>query len=75
MTPDRRSNWRSNLAQPACRRPWQHGTAAHTTETALGPTRRSVRQLHKYLKATTDRCVQDQYGRDVSQPASVWRLP
>ena len=72
MTPDRRSNWRSNLAL-TCPRPLQreqrriHGLA-------LGPTRRSARQLHTAEGDHEPECP-DRYGRDVSQPASVWRLP
>ena len=72
MTPDRRSDCRSNLS-PTCPQPWQreqrriHGLA-------LGPTRRPVRQLHK-TEGDHEPVRPGQYGRDVSQPASVWRLP
>ena len=72
MTPDRRSNWRSNLA-PAFPRPLrQEQRRIHRT--ALRPTRRPVRRLRK-AAGDHEPVRPDRYGREVSQPASVWRLP
>ena len=72
MTLDRRSNWRSNLA-PTCPRPWRQ-EQRRIRETTLRPTRRPVRQLRR-TEGDHEPVRPDQYGRDVSQPASVWWLP
>ena len=71
MTPDRRSNWRSNLAL-TCPRPLQR-EQRRIQEITLRPTRRPERQLRK-TAGDHGPVRPDRYGRDVSQPASVWRL-
>ena len=72
MTPDRRSNLRSNLAPARPQALRQEQRRIHGV--ALGPTRRPERQLHKN-EGDHGPVRPDQYGREVSQPAGVRRLP
>ena len=72
MTPDRRRTCRSNLV-PAFPRPLRE-EQRRIHDIALRATRKPVRQLHE-TENDREPVRPDQYGRDVSQPASVWRLP